>query len=122
MIKRQILGFLIRWILSSVGMWICITLFGTIIGEYDFLHYLIAGLVFSLINTVVRPLATMFTLPLIIFTMGLFTIIINTAMVALTIYLLPNVEMDFLGAVLSSLVMSVVNGVVNFWVTPYNKG
>ena len=85
MIKRQIIDFIIRWILSSVGMWISISLFGTIIGEYDLAHYLIAGLIFSMINSFVRPLATMFALPLIIFTMGLFTIIINTAMIALTI-------------------------------------
>lgn len=121
MIKRQIFGFLAHWLLSSLGMWICITLFGTIIGDYTIGSYLIAGLIFSLINLIVRPLATMFSLPLIIFTMGLFTIIINTAMFALTIYLLPHVEMDFLGVLISSLIMSIANGVVNFWATPYNK-
>lgn len=120
MIKHQLLAFALRWLLSSFGMWICITLFGTIIGDYDYKLFILAGLIFSLVNSVVRPLATMFALPLIVFTMGLFTILINTAMVALTIWLLPGVEMNFWQAALSSIVMSIANGLVNFWITPYN--
>ena len=56
----------------------------------------------------------MLALPLAILTMGLSTIIINTVMVILTIYLLPGVEMDIWGAVLSSIIMSVINAVMNF--------
>ena len=55
----------------------------------------------------------MLALPLAILTMGISTIIINTAMVVLTVYLLPGVEMDFWGAFASSAVMSVINSVVN---------
>ncbi|MBR2659452.1 phage holin family protein [Candidatus Saccharibacteria bacterium] len=121
MIKRQLLGFVVRWVLSSFGMWIAITLFGTIIGAYDAWLFIAAGLIFSLVNALVRPFATTMALPLIVLTMGIFTIIINTAMVALTIYLLPNVTMSFLGAVASSIIMSIINGLVNFWITPYNR-
>ncbi|MBR2989620.1 phage holin family protein [Candidatus Saccharibacteria bacterium] len=121
MIKRQLLGFAVRWVLSSFGMWIAITLFGTITGAYDAWLFIAAGLIFSLVNALVRPFATTMALPLIVLTMGIFTIIINTAMVALTIYLLPNVTMSFLGAVASSIIMSIINGLVNFWITPYNR-
>lgn len=121
MIKQQIIAFLIRWILSTFGMWISINLFATVVGETNLWLYVVAGLMFSLFNTFVRPLATTLALPLIILTMGLFTILINTAMVSLTIRFIPNVSMDFWGAVLSSLVMSLINGLVNFWSTPYNR-
>ncbi|MBR2588883.1 phage holin family protein [Candidatus Saccharibacteria bacterium] len=121
MIKQQIIGFLFGWALSTLGMWISITLFGTITGNYNVLLFVAAGFIFSVVNAIIRPLATVFALPLIIFTLGLFTIIINTAMVALTIWIIPEVTMDFWGAVLSSLVMSMVNGLVNFWTTPYNR-
>lgn len=121
MIKRQIIAFFLSWALSTLGMWISITLFGTITGEYNAWLFVIAGLIFSVVNTIIRPLATVFALPLIIVTLGLFTIIINTAMVALTIWIMPNVTMDFWGAVLSSLVMSIANGLVNFGLTPYNR-
>ena len=121
MIKQQIIGFLFGWALSTLGMWISITLFGTITGNYNVLLFVAAGFIFSVVNAIIRPLATVFALPLIIFTLGLFTIIINTAMVALTIWIMPEVTMDFWGAMLSSLVMSMVNGLVNFWNTPYNR-
>lgn len=121
MIKQQIIGFLFGWALSTLGMWISITLFGTITGNYNVLLFVVAGFIFSVVNAIIRPLATVFALPLIIFTLGLFTIIINTAMVALTIWIIPEVTMDFWGAMLSSLVMSMVNGLVNFWTTPYNR-
>ena len=121
MIKRQIAGFIFQWILSTFGMWVCINLFGTITGQATWQLYVLAGLVFSIVNSIVRPLATIFSLPLIVFTLGIFTIFVNTAMIGLTIWLLPSVSMDFWGAVLSSLVMTLINGVVNFWVTPYNS-
>lgn len=122
MIKRQLLVFLFRWLVSSTGMWIVINCFGHISSATNnFWLYLSAGLIFSLVNSIVKPLATVFTLPLIILSMGLFTLIINVAMVALTIWLLPGVEMDFLGAALSALTMSFINGLVNFLVPSYNK-
>ena len=121
MIKRQLLAFFARWILSSVGMWISITLFATVKGDSTWWMFALAGFIFSLLNAIVRPIATTVALPLILFTMGLFTVLINTAMVALTLKFLPNVSMDFWGAVLSSLVLSIANGVVNFWSSPYNR-
>ena len=78
MIKRQIIAFFLSWALYTLGMWISITLFGTITGEYNAWLFVIAGLIFSVVNTIIRPLATVFALPLIIVTLGLFTIIINT--------------------------------------------
>ena len=116
---RSIIGFLARWALSSLGMWICITLFGVITGENRFEIYVVAGLVFSLVNSIVRPLATMVAVPLIFFTMGLFKLVINIAIVGITIWIVPDVSMSLGGACLSSLVMSLVNGLVNFWIKPY---
>lgn len=121
MVKHQLIAFVLRWVLSSFGMWISISLFGTIIGNYDIWLFVAAGFIFSLVNAFVRPLATTFTLPLIILTMGLFTILINTAMVGLTVWIMPEVTMDFWGAVLASIVMSIANGLVNLWLAGYNK-
>lgn len=75
--------------------------------------FALAGLIFSLVNSIVKPIVKLLALPLAIVTMGISTIIINTAMVVLTIYLLPGVEMEFWGAFISSAVMSVINAVLN---------
>lgn len=119
MIKKQIFTFLLRWAASSVGMYLCITWLGTISSEsaetFDepWMLFAVAGLIFSLVNSVVKPLIKVLALPLAILTMGISTIIINTAMVILTIHLLPGVEMSVWGAVVSSAVLSFINAALN---------
>ncbi len=121
MIRRQIIVFILRWIASSLGMYLCINWLGTIGPESSeafsesWLLFAAAGLIFSLVNSILKPLIKIFALPLAILTMGISTIVINTAMVILTIYLLPGVEMDFWGALISSIVMSSINTILNFF-------
>jgi putative membrane protein len=122
MIKKQITLFLLRWLVSSTAMWVCITWFGHITeGTETVWLYVTAGLIFSLVNTVVKPILTILSLPFIILTMGIFVLILNAAMVGLTIWLLPHVTMTFGSAVLSSIVISVINLLVNLLVPAYNK-
>ena len=115
MIKQQILVFVFRWLVSTCGMWLVINWFGKIEPGVTggFWLYAVAGLVFSLVNSIVRPLATVLSLPLIIFSMGLFTLLINIAMMALTFWILPGVKIDFWGAVAGTILMSVINGIMN---------
>ena len=115
MIKKQLLVFLFRWLISTGGMWLTINLFGRIDSNVtdNIWLYIVAGLVFSLVNSVVRPLATLFSLPFIILSMGIFTILINIAMIALTIWILPGVHIDFWGAFFGTITMTIVNGLVN---------
>ena len=103
-------------------MWLVINWFGRIDSGVTggFWLYVVAGLVFSLINSIVRPLATVMSLPLIIFSMGLFTLLINIAMMALTIWILPGVHIDFWGAAAGTILMSIINGVMNLLV-PVNE-
>ena len=120
MITNQILFFILRWFVSSAGMWICLSMFGHIYTAEPFWLFVAAGLVFSLVNSIVKPLLTMLALPLIILSMGIFTIILNIGMVGLTIALLPGVEMGFGGAVLTTIVMSMLNSLVNSLIPSYN--
>jgi len=120
MIKQQFLVFLLRWLASSFGMFLCISWFGTVSSAEVFaapwVLYVVAGLIFSLVNSFVKPLVTAMALPLAILTMGISTAIINTLMVVMTIYLLPGVEMDLLGALFSSIILSVINSLLNLLV------
>jgi len=120
MIKRQAGFFLLRWLASSLGMFLCISWFGTVNPTTTFSApwelYVLAGLIFSLVNSFVKPLIKTLALPLAILTMGVSTVIINTAMVIITIHLLPGVEMDLLGAALSSVILSGINAILNLLV------
>ncbi len=83
--------------------------------------YILAGLVFSIVNAIIKPFLTLLSLPFIIVTLGIFVLIINAAMVGITIWLLPDVYISFGGAILSALTISIINYLVNFLVPSYTK-
>ncbi|MEO5780635.1 MULTISPECIES: phage holin family protein [Arthrobacter] len=83
------------------------------------LAYLFIGLIFGVVNAFVRPLVNLLSLPLTILTLGLFTIIINAAMLSLTAWLSSytpvqfTVDSFFWTAVLASVIISVISLVVS---------
>ena len=102
-------------------MWICISLFGTIAAAPDFWTYVVAGLVFALVDAVVKPLLSIIALPFAMITLGLWSVLISVAVVGITVAILPDVSMDFLGIVLSTVIMSVVNSIANILLPVYEK-
>lgn len=79
------------------------------------LAYLFIGLIFGLVNALVRPLVRILSLPITILTLGLFTIIINAAMLYLTAWLSSytpihlTIDSFFWTAVLASIIISVIS-------------
>lgn len=100
-------------------MYLCITWLGMVDSAAldtfakPWMLFALAGLIFSLVNSIVKPLIKVLALPLAILTMGISTLVINTAMVILTIHLLPGVEMSVWGALVSSLILSLINTGLN---------
>lgn len=113
---ERTLSFTIRWFVCALGLWVAVQLFG-----YDTLNsipmsvatFLLAGLVFSAINAIVKPVVTALSLPFVLVTMGLFTLVINGLMIWLTIAMLPNIHMSFGWAIVSSLILSLLNYLLN---------
>lgn len=115
--KRQLLTFAIRWILNSFGLWIAVNIFGTGYNDFQisssFGVFLIAGLIFSIVNAVLKPIVIILALPAILVTLGLFTIIVNGLMVYISLKLAPGLQMTFWHSVLTGLVLSLVNYIVS---------
>ena len=115
--KRQFLVFVIRWVLNSFGLWIAVRIFGTGYSEQQigsgFYVFLVAGLIFSIINAVLKPAVIILALPAILVTLGFFTIIVNGLMVYISLRLTPGLEMTFWNSVLTGLVLSLVNYIVS---------
>ena len=115
--KKQFFVFVLRWILNSFGLWVAVRLFGTGYSDVDLVSsvwvFLLAGLIFSLINTVLRPIVIILSLPAILLTLGLFTIIVNGFMVYVSLLLAPGLHMTFLNSVLTGIVLSLVNYIVS---------
>lgn len=71
---------------------------------------IIAALVWGLVNTLVRPIFSFFTFPLQLLTLGLFTLVINGAMLALTSKLVPGFTISsFSSAFIGALVLSIIS-------------
>lgn len=115
--KKQFFVFVLRWILNSIGLWVAVRIFGT---GYDNTQlvagasvFLFAGLIFSLVNTVLRPVVIILSLPAILLTLGLFTVIVNGFMVYVSLLLAPGLHMTFWNSVLTGIVLSLVNYIVS---------
>ncbi len=115
--KRQFLVFIIRWILNSFGLWVAVRIFGTGYSNAEIDAsvgvFLLAGLIFSVINGILRPAVIILALPAILVTLGLFTIIVNGLMVYISLKLSPGLQMTFWHSVLTGLVLSLVNYIVS---------
>lgn len=114
---NAIIAFVLRWIVTSFGLWLAIRLFGTGEGTPDIASessiYLTAGLILSIINIFIKPLVSIISLPITIVTLGLFTLIVNGLMVYIALHLTPGMDITFWSAVLAGIVVGIVNFVIN---------
>jgi putative membrane protein len=107
--------FLVRWLVSSLGLWIAAGLLRTGIrfDSNSFWVIVFAGLILALINAVLRPIAIIFSLPAILFTLGIFMLIINGAMVYLVSIFYPSLHINsFWTAILAGIIIGLVNYLV----------
>ena len=115
--RRQFAAFLVRWALNSVGIWVAVRLFGSgqqsLDGAATVGTFIFAGLIFSIINSVLKPIVTILSLPAILLTLGLFTLIVNGLMVYISLALVPELSMNFGDSVLAGIVLSLVNYIVS---------
>ncbi len=73
----------------------------------------LAAVILSLLNGLVKPIITLFSIPITILTLGLFYFVINGLMIWLTAYLVAGFSISSFGqALLVSLIVSVVNSLV----------
>jgi putative membrane protein len=115
--RQQFAVFLIRWLLNSFGLWIAVRLFGTGYSnaqvDAGFMAFLLAGLIFSVINSILRPIVIILSLPAILVTLGLFIIIVNGFMVYISLKLAPGLQMSFFNSILTGIILSLINYIVS---------
>src|SRR4051812_31462199 len=109
MVSGVLRRFLITWAFNFVALWVAALILSGI--DYDGIWVLIvAALVFSVVNIFVRPLIVLFTLPLVLLTLGLALFFINLLMLYLTSWIVDDFTIDsFWWAVLATIIIWVVN-------------
>ena len=115
--KQQFASFLIRWILNTIGIWVAVQLLGIVQVTPENMTaittYALAGLIFSLVNSIIKPIIVIFSLPAILLTLGLFTLIVNGFMVYISLALSPGLSMTFGNSILAGIILSLVNYIVS---------
>ena len=110
------LGFLIRAVLVALGLWLATAWVPGVYIEGPS-TLLLAGILLGVVNSIVRPIAILLTLPMTIVTLGLFLLVINAGMVALVAWMLPGMHVDGFGAAFwSSILVSLVSMVGSWFV------
>lgn len=76
---------IIRWTINAIALYVAILLLPKyILFSGNYVEIIILALIFGLVNAIVRPPAKALSCLLIILTLGLFTLVINTLLFALT--------------------------------------
>jgi len=103
---------LLRVLVNALSIAIIVRLLeGIHVANDDILTYILIGLVFGIVNAFVKPIITLLTCSLVIFTLGLFILVINGLMLSLTAWLMGDLfTIDSLGwAILGGIIISIIN-------------
>lgn len=108
------MSFIIKVLVNAAALWVAAQIVPGIDLIADIWQVLLIALVFGLINAFIKPILKVLSLPVLILTLGLFAIVINMVMLAITAGLMEGLTVDgVLAAFLGALVISVVSAVLN---------
>jgi putative membrane protein len=108
--------FIIRWGINAIALWAAIAILPGLVMEGNWTSIALLALIFGLVNALLRPLVKLLTCPLIIVTLGLFTLVINTLMFYATAWIGSQVGINliisqpvFWNAFLGALIVSIIS-------------
>jgi len=109
-------GFLLRWSINLLALVTAGLLINGIIIQNVAAGLLAAGIL-GIVNAVIRPVVLLLTLPINILTLGLFTLVINAAMLKLVAGIVPGFAIETFGAALfGALLVSIISWILNIFV------
>ena len=114
-------GFILRLLIVALGLWLASELVpgievkgvGTLLG---------AALLLGIVNAVVRPVLIILTLPATLFTLGLFLLVINAAMLGLVAWMFDGFTIaGFWAALFGAIVVSVTGWLASYFIGPRGR-
>lgn len=115
------MSILLRLVINAAALWCAARFIDGITYTGSWPGLLALALVFGVVNTFIRPVLRFFSLPLRILTLGLFTLVINAAMLLLTARIAASFDIGFavrgfvpalLGAICVSVLSTLLNAVL----------
>jgi putative membrane protein len=118
---------LIRWVVIAVSLWVAVLIVPGLNHEGSIWTLFLAAAIFGLINAILRPIVLLLSCPLVVLTLGLFVLIVNWAMLSLTIWISSDVfnlgftSDSFWATFFGAIVISVVSGILNIFLKDNNE-
>lgn len=100
MLKR----FIWSWIGNAAGLFVASLLISGIDYQKRLLVLVVASLIFGIVNALIRPIVVIISLPAIVLTLGVFTLIVNAFMLWLTSRLYPSFQIKSIWAALGAVI------------------
>jgi len=115
-------AFVLRALISALGLWLATRWVSGI--RIDSAGTLVlAGLLLGVVNAFVRPILVILTLPITILSLGLFLLLVNTAMLALVAWMLPgfHIHGGFWSAFATALIVWITGWMGSWLIGPRGK-
>lgn len=112
--------FLLRLLITALALWVATKFVpGISFTGSNYAPLLGVALVFGVVNSIVKPILSFFSFPVVLLSLGLFLFVINALMLMLTSYLSSRLGFGFhvdgfVAAIIGSLVVSITAGVLHF--------
>jgi putative membrane protein len=113
---------IVQLLINAAALYVAVLLVGGLDFAFEpegaWIKFLVVAFIFGLVNTFVRPVLRILTLPITFMTLGLFLIVINALMLLLTQAISNELDLglvvaDFLAAILGAIIISVVSFVLS---------
>ncbi|MFO7683173.1 MAG: phage holin family protein [Chloroflexota bacterium] len=112
---------LLRWLVDALGLGVAVWLVPGFNHEGEIWTFLVVAAIFGLINAVLRPIVLFFSCPLVVLTLGLFILVVNWAMLSLTLWISGSIfnlgftSDSFWTTFVAAIVISLVTGILNLF-------
>lgn len=118
------MNFILRWLITAVAVGVSVWLVPGVFvwNDSTWIAVFLVALILSLINLSIKPILQILSLPITVFTLGIFYIIVNTLMLYLAAWLanvifgagfeIATFGSGFIAAIIISLVSLALNGLL----------
>mgnify|MGYP001769516311 CR=1 FL=1 len=120
------MGFILRVVVNAIALFVASWLLPGMDDGTSIVNMLLVALVVGLINAIIRPILGLLTCPLQILTLGLFTLVLNAAMLLLLSTFSASLGLQFrvdgwLTAILGAVIVSIVSIILSTFVRDNNE-
>lgn len=125
--SSKLITFVVRWLITAAAVWVAAAIVPGIHLE-GWKSTLLVALILGLLNAYLKPLLVIGTLPALLFTLGIFLIFINTALLALTAWIAGKFDSihfaidGFWSAFFGAIIISIVSFFISLVIDPKKIG